>query len=293
MIAFAVRRFAGGRPGAVRDQRAGVPDLLRHPGRRPGGAHRRPQRRPGDARAGAARLRPRPAAAGALRADDEAPASSSRDLDVLRQPRLEGRPADHRTPCRSRCPSCSARPSSGWWSASPWARPRRRPARHARGPADHDARASSASRCRCTGSARSSTCITQSRLHDRLFSWVPPLGYVGLDRDPVPVGAAPALPLADAGRPVRRDLRPACCARAGRPHSTRTTCAPPAPRGSPSGAILVRHALRCSLIPFVSLFGLDFGALVGGARPAHRGGLRPARGRQAHLRRARRTSTCR
>ncbi len=29
--------------------------------------------------------------------------------------------------------------------------------------------------------------------------------------------------------------------------------------------ILVRHALRCSLIPIVSLFGLDFGALVGGA----------------------------
>ena len=29
--------------------------------------------------------------------------------------------------------------------------------------------------------------------------------------------------------------------------------------------MLLRHALRTSLIAFVSLFGLDFGALVGGA----------------------------
>ena len=28
---------------------------------------------------------------------------------------------------------------------------------------------------------------------------------------------------------------------------------------------LSRHALRCSLLPIVALFGLDFGALVGGA----------------------------
>jgi peptide/nickel transport system permease protein len=28
---------------------------------------------------------------------------------------------------------------------------------------------------------------------------------------------------------------------------------------------LFRHALRCSLISIVSLFGLDFGALIGGA----------------------------
>ena len=29
--------------------------------------------------------------------------------------------------------------------------------------------------------------------------------------------------------------------------------------------IMLRHALRTSLIPFVTMFGLDFGALVGGA----------------------------
>jgi peptide/nickel transport system permease protein len=36
-------------------------------------------------------------------------------------------------------------------------------------------------------------------------------------------------------------------------------------KGLSERRILLRHALRCSLIPIVSLFGLDFGALVGGA----------------------------
>ncbi len=36
-------------------------------------------------------------------------------------------------------------------------------------------------------------------------------------------------------------------------------------KGLSERRILVRHALRCSLIPIVSLFGLDFGALVGGS----------------------------
>ena len=36
-------------------------------------------------------------------------------------------------------------------------------------------------------------------------------------------------------------------------------------KGVSEKRILVRHALRCSLIPVVSLFGLDFGALVGGS----------------------------
>ena len=40
--------------------------------------------------------------------------------------------------------------------------------------------------------------------------------------------------------------------------------APPAPRACRERRVLVRHALRTSLISFVSLFGLDFGALVGG-----------------------------
>ncbi|MGI8578270.1 MAG: ABC transporter permease [Nocardioidaceae bacterium] len=36
-------------------------------------------------------------------------------------------------------------------------------------------------------------------------------------------------------------------------------------KGLSERRIMWRHALRCSLIPVVSLFGLDFGSLVGGA----------------------------
>ena len=36
-------------------------------------------------------------------------------------------------------------------------------------------------------------------------------------------------------------------------------------KGITERRILLRHALRCSLIAVVCLFGLDFGALVGGA----------------------------
>ena len=36
-------------------------------------------------------------------------------------------------------------------------------------------------------------------------------------------------------------------------------------KGVSERRILLKHALRCSLIPIVSLFGLDFGALIGGA----------------------------
>ena len=46
--------------------------------------------------------------------------------------------------------------------------------------------------------------------------------------------------------------------------AARTTSAPPAPRASRERRILLRHALRISMITFVSLFGLDFGVLVGG-----------------------------
>ena len=54
-------------------------------------------------------------------------------------------------------------------------------------------------------------------------------------------------------------------------------------KGLSETRILVRHALRTSLITIVTLFGLDFGALVGGARAADRGGVRPAGHRQADL----------
>ena len=54
-------------------------------------------------------------------------------------------------------------------------------------------------------------------------------------------------------------------------------------KGLSETRILLRHALRTSLISFVTLFGLDFGALVGGSALADRSGLRPSGRRQAHL----------
>lgn len=105
--------------------------------------------------------------------------------------------------------------------------------------------------------------ITQSRLHDSVFSWVPPLEYA-----PLSAGVGqwalhllfPWLTLAVlyAGiyaRVLRGELITALDE-----DYVRTARA----KGISERRVLVRHALRCSLIAFVSLFGLDFGALVGG-----------------------------
>ena len=93
----------------------------------------------------------------------------------------------------------------------------------------------------------------------------------------------PGHSLDHAGHALYRHLRP----RAARGQSSspcrRTTSAPPAPRACRETRILLRHALRTSLIAFVTLFGLDFGALVGGCALADRGGVRAAGHRQAHL----------
>ena len=105
--------------------------------------------------------------------------------------------------------------------------------------------------------------ITQSRLHDSLFSWVPPLGYA-----PLGAGVGPwalhllfpwfTLAVLYAGiyaRVLRGEMITAL-----NEDYVRTARA----KGISERRILIRHALRCSLIAFVSLFGLDFGALVGG-----------------------------
>jgi peptide/nickel transport system permease protein len=106
--------------------------------------------------------------------------------------------------------------------------------------------------------------VTQSRLHDGLFSWVPPLGYVALTDDPVQWALHllfPWLTLAVLFAGVyARLLRSELVANLDEDY-VRTARA----KGISERRILVRHALRCSLIPIVSLFGLDFGALVGGA----------------------------
>jgi peptide/nickel transport system permease protein len=106
--------------------------------------------------------------------------------------------------------------------------------------------------------------LTQSAFHDSVFSWVPPLGYVPLTENPVQWALHllfPWLTLAVlyAGiyaRVLRGELLSAL-----NEDYVRTARA----KGLSERRILVKHALRCSLIPIVSLFGLDFGALVGGA----------------------------
>lgn len=107
--------------------------------------------------------------------------------------------------------------------------------------------------------------VTQSRWHDTwLFSWVPPLGYKPLTTDPVgwfltliiPWATLATLYIGLYGRVLRASI-----VEAWQEDYIRTARA----KGLSETRILVRHALRTSLITVVTLFGLDFGALVGGA----------------------------
>ena len=106
--------------------------------------------------------------------------------------------------------------------------------------------------------------ITQSRFHNTaVFSWVPPLGYTPLTRDPslwfrglvIPCVTLAVLYIGLYGRVLRSAL-----IEAQSQDFVRTARA----KGLSERRILLRHALRTSLITFVSLFGLDFGFLVGG-----------------------------
>jgi peptide/nickel transport system permease protein len=106
--------------------------------------------------------------------------------------------------------------------------------------------------------------VTQSRLHDGVFSWVPPLGYVGLTDNPGQWALHLLFPwltlaLLYAGIYARL-LRSEVIASLNEDYVTTARA-----KGISERRILIKHALRCSLIPFVSLFGLDFGALVGGS----------------------------
>lgn len=107
--------------------------------------------------------------------------------------------------------------------------------------------------------------ITQSRMHDSwVFSWVPPLGYTALTENPwlwfksllLPWITLAILYIGLYGRVLRASL-----VEAGQEDYIRTARS----KGLSESRILLRHALRTSLIAFVTLFGLDFGALVGGA----------------------------
>jgi peptide/nickel transport system permease protein len=106
--------------------------------------------------------------------------------------------------------------------------------------------------------------ITQSKLHNSIFKWVPPLGYVSLTEDPIQwflhlVFPWLTLSLLFAGiyiRVLRSEVLGVM-----KDDFIKTERA----KGAPEKTILYKHAVRMSLITVVSLFGLDFGALVGGS----------------------------
>lgn len=106
--------------------------------------------------------------------------------------------------------------------------------------------------------------LTQSRLHDTwAFRWVPPLGYVPLFEDPagwfralvIPWTTLAVLYAGIYGRVLRAGLVDAYAQ-----DWIRTARA----KGLSETRVLLRHALRNALVAAVALFGLDFGALVGG-----------------------------
>jgi peptide/nickel transport system permease protein len=106
--------------------------------------------------------------------------------------------------------------------------------------------------------------FTQDRWHDTfLFSWVPPLGYTPLTEDPVMWFKHLVIPwftlaLLYIGL-YARVLRSALVEAEGQDF-VRTARA----KGISEQRVLGRHELRVSMITFVSLFGLDFGALAAG-----------------------------
>jgi len=106
--------------------------------------------------------------------------------------------------------------------------------------------------------------VTQSRAHGFfLFSWVPPLGYTPLTQDPLkwfeglifPWLTLSVLYIGFYARVLRANL-----IETENEDYVRTARA----KGLSERRVLMRHTLRTSLITFVSLFGLDFGVLVGG-----------------------------
>ncbi|MEI6362487.1 MAG: ABC transporter permease [Actinomycetes bacterium] len=106
--------------------------------------------------------------------------------------------------------------------------------------------------------------VTQNRLHDSLFAWVPPLGYASPSTG---VGnwalhlLLPWITLAVLYAGVyARVLRSEMVSSMNEDYIRMARA-----KGISERRVLYRHALRTSLIVIVSLFGLDFGALVGGA----------------------------
>jgi peptide/nickel transport system permease protein len=106
--------------------------------------------------------------------------------------------------------------------------------------------------------------ITQDRLHNTfLFSWVPPPGYTPLTQNPgqwflhliIPWLTLSVLYIGFYARVLRANLL-----EVANEDYVRTARA----KGLSERRVLIKHMLRTSMITFVSLFGLDFGVLVGG-----------------------------
>lgn len=106
--------------------------------------------------------------------------------------------------------------------------------------------------------------VTQSRFHNTfLFHWVPPLGYTPLTQDPVgwfqqmiiPWLVLSVLYIGFYARVLRGNL-----IETQNEDFVRTARS----KGLSERRVLLRHTLRTSMIVFVSLFALDFAALVGG-----------------------------
>ena len=89
-------------------------------------------------------------------------------------------------------------------------------------------------------------------------------GYVPLTQDPLPVAGAPDPAVVHARRSCSSASTRACCARRSSTRSTRTTSARPTPRASPSARCCSATSLRNSLIPIISLWGLDMAQVIGG-----------------------------
>ena len=106
--------------------------------------------------------------------------------------------------------------------------------------------------------------ITQSRWHNTIFfHWVPPLGYTPFTQDPglwfkglvIPWITLSILYVGLYARVLRASLLDI-----QNEDYIRTARA----KGLTERRVLMRHSLRTSMITFISLFGLDFGALVAG-----------------------------
>ncbi len=106
--------------------------------------------------------------------------------------------------------------------------------------------------------------LTQSRFHNSfLFSWVPPLGYIPFTQSPFGWFKSllfPWLTLSILYIGIYARVLRSALVEAQEEDYVRTARA----KGLTEQRVMLRHALRTSLIAFVSLFGLDFGALVGG-----------------------------